>query len=63
MHYIILFLTSLSNSWYNLIVAIGSAKQMTLKFDEIVASLLLEEMRQKTMDSHSMDALFFRGFP
>ena len=45
----------LPNSWDNLIVAIGSASQMTLKFDEIISSLLLEEMRQKTMYNHSMD--------
>ena len=31
--------------WDNLIVAIGSASQMTLKFDERVSSLLSEEMR------------------
>ena len=43
------------------IVAIGSASQATLKFDEIVSSLLSEEMRRKTMDNHSMDALSMRG--
>ena len=32
----ITLLCSLSDSWYNLIVAIGSASQATLKFDEIV---------------------------
>ena len=50
-------------SWDNLIVAIGSASQATLKFDEIVSSLLSEEMRQKTMDNHSMDSLSVRGRP
>ena len=50
-------------SWDNLIVTIGSASQVTLKFDEIVSSLLSEEMRQKTMDTHSMDALYVRGLP
>ena len=52
-----------SDSWDNLIFAIGSANQSTLKFDEKVSSLLLEEMRWKTMDNHSMDALSVRGLP
>ena len=56
-------LCSLPDSWDNLIVAIGSASQTTLKFDEIVSSLLSEEMRRKTMDNHSMDALSVRGRP
>ena len=46
-----------------LIVAIGSDSQATLKFDEIVSSLLLEEIRKKTMDNHSMDSLSMRGLP
>ena len=54
---------SLPDSWDNLIVAICSASQGTLKFDEIVSSLLLEEMRRKTMDNHNMDALSVRGRP
>ena len=37
--------------------------QSTLKFDEIVSSLLSEEMREKTMDNHSMYALYVRGRP
>ena len=52
----ITLLCSLSDSWVNLIVAIGSSSQATLKFDEIVSSLLSEEMRWKTMDNHNMDA-------
>ena len=36
----ITLLRSLSNSWDNLIVAIGRSSQATLKFDEIVSSLL-----------------------
>ena len=59
----ITLLCSLPDSWDNLIVAIGSSSQATLKFDEIVSSLLSEEMRQKTMDNHSMDALSVRGHP
>ena len=54
---------SFSDSWDNLIVAIGSSRQATLKFDEIVSSLLSEEMRWKTMDNHSMYALSVRGHP
>ena len=59
----ITLLCSLSDSWNNLIVAIGSSSQATLKFDEVVSSLLSEEMRQKTMDNHSMDSLSMRGRP
>ena len=36
----ITLLCSLPNSWDNLIVAIGGASQATIKFDEIVVSLL-----------------------
>jgi len=43
----ITLLCSLPDSWDNLIVAIGSSSQVTLKFDEIVSSLLSEEMRLK----------------
>ena len=41
----ITLLCSLSDSWDNLIVAIGSSSQATLKFDKIVSSLLFKEMR------------------
>jgi hypothetical protein len=33
----------------------------SLKFDEVVPSLLSEEMRRKNMEGHSIDALFARG--
>ena len=39
-------LCSSPTSWDNLIVGIGSASQTTLKFDEIVPSLLLENRIQ-----------------
>ena len=39
-------LCSLPDSWDSLVVATGN-NTITLKFDEIVSSLLLEEMRQK----------------
>jgi hypothetical protein len=40
-------------------VAIGSNKT-TLKFDEVVSSLLLEDMRQKNMEGQSTNTLFAR---
>ena len=45
-----------------MIIAIGSGTQTTLKFDDIVESLLAEEMRWKTMDSWRTYALFVRGY-
>jgi hypothetical protein len=53
-------LCSLPYSWDNLVVAIGS-NTTALKFDEVVSSLLSEEMRQKNMEGQSTDALFARG--
>jgi len=38
------FLCSLPDSWDTLIIAIGS-NEISLRFDEIVSSLLMEEMR------------------
>jgi hypothetical protein len=49
------------DSWDNLVVTIGSTTQSTLKYEDVVASLLSKEMRQKSMDGHSTDALFIRG--
>ena len=57
----ITLLCSLPYSWDNLIVAISSVIQTTLKFEEIVPSLLSKEMRQKTMDNHSVDVFSVRG--
>jgi hypothetical protein len=54
-------LCSLPDSWDNLVVAIGSTTQSTLKYEDVVASLLSEEMRQKSMDGQSTNALFVRG--
>jgi hypothetical protein len=51
----------LPDSWDNLVVAIGSTTQSTLKYEDVVVSLLSEEMRQKNMDGHNTDALFVRG--
>jgi hypothetical protein len=57
----ITLLCSLPNSWDNLVVAIGSTTQSTLNYEDVVASLLSEEMRQKRMDGHITDTLFVRG--
>jgi hypothetical protein len=46
----ITFLCSFPNSWDNLVVAIGSTTQSTFKYEDVVASLLSEEMRWKIMD-------------
>jgi hypothetical protein len=53
-------LCSLLDSWDNLVVSIGS-NTTTLKFDEIVSSLLSEEMRKKNMEGQSTNSLFARG--
>ena len=53
----ITLLCSLPNSWDNLVVAIGSITKFTLKFEDIVSSLLSKEMRRKSMENHSIDAL------
>eukprot|EP00253_Pinus_taeda_P036502 PITA_36502 len=49
-------LSSLPNSWDSLVIAIGS-NATALQFDEIVSALLMEEMRQKNMESQNGDAL------
>ena len=43
-------LCSLLDSWDSLVIAIGS-NATALQFDEIVSSLLIEEMRLKNMES------------
>jgi hypothetical protein len=53
-------LCSLPDLWDSLVVAIGS-NTTSLKFDEVVSSFLLEEMRWKNMEGHNIDALFTRG--
>ena len=49
----ITLLYSLPNSWDNMVVAIGNSTKSTLKFEDIVSSSLLEEMRRKSMENHS----------
>ena len=53
-------LCSLPDSWDSLVVAIGS-NATALQFDEIVSSLLRDEMRMKNMESQNGDALSVRG--
>ena len=52
-------LCSLPDSWDSLVIAIDS-NATTLQFDEIVSSLLMEEMRWKNMESQNGDALSIR---
>ena len=54
------FLCSLPDSWDSLVIAVGS-NATKLNFDDVVASLLSEEMRRKSMDSSTKDALSVRG--
>ena len=51
---------SLPNFSDNLVVTIGSSTKSTLKFEDIVASLLSKEMRRKSMENHIFDALSMR---
>jgi hypothetical protein len=57
----ITLLCSFLDSWDNLVVEIGSTTQSTLKYEDVIASLLSEEMRWKSMDGQSTSALFVRG--
>ncbi len=52
---------SLPYSWDSLVIVIGSNATI-LQFDEIFSSLLMEEMRQKSMESQNGDALSARGW-
>ena len=49
-------LCSLPDLWDSLVIAIGK-NATALQFDEIVSSLLTEEMRWKNMESQNGDAL------
>eukprot|EP00253_Pinus_taeda_P028861 PITA_28861 len=56
-HKCIILLCSLPDSWDILVIAISS-NATALQFDEIVSSLLTEEMRWKNMENQNGDALF-----
>eukprot|EP00253_Pinus_taeda_P015060 PITA_15060 len=53
-------LCSLPDSWDSLVIAIDN-NAIALHFDEIVSSLLIEEMRRRNMESQNGDALSVRG--
>ena len=53
-------LCSLLDSWYNLVMAIGS-NNTTLKLDNVFATLLSEEMRQENTEGSTPEALSMRG--
>ena len=53
-------LCSIPDSWDSLVIVIGS-NATALQFDEIVSSLLTEDLRWKNMESHNGDALSIRG--
>jgi hypothetical protein len=57
----ITLLCSFPNSWDNIDVEIGSTTQSTLKYEDVVASLLSKEMRREIMDGHNTYSLFVRG--
>eukprot|EP00253_Pinus_taeda_P014358 PITA_14358 len=54
-------LCSLTDSWDSLVITISS-NAIALQFDEIVSSLLTEEMRRKNMESQNGDALSVHPF-
>jgi hypothetical protein len=55
-------LCSFPDSWDSLVMAIGS-NSTTLMLEDVVASLLSEEMRWKNMEGSTKDALMVRGRP
>jgi hypothetical protein len=55
-------LCSFPDSWDSLVMAIGS-NTTTLALEDVVASLLSEEMRRKNMEGSTKDALVVRGRP
>jgi hypothetical protein len=58
----IILLCSFPDSWDSLVMAIGS-NTTTLVLEDVVASLLSEEMRRKNMEGSTKDALVVRGRP
>ena len=60
-HKCISLLCSLPDLWDSLVIAIGS-NITALQFDDIVSSLLTEEMRWKNMERNNGDALSVQGW-
>ena len=58
----IILLCSFPDSWASLVVAIWS-NSTTLALEDVIASLLSEEMRMKNMEGSTKDALVVRGRP
>ena len=56
----ITILCSLPNSCDNVVVAIGSSTNTTLKSEDVVASFLSQEMRRKYMENHRTNTLSMR---
>jgi hypothetical protein len=56
----IILLCSLPDSWDRLVMAIRS-NSTTLMLEDVVSSLISEEMRQKNMKGLTKDALMVRG--
>jgi hypothetical protein len=59
----ITFLCYFLDSWDNLFVAIGSTTHSTLKYEDVVASLLSKEMRHTRMDGHNTNDLLQEVVP
>ena len=49
------FLCSFPDSWDNMVLTVSNTTQSTLKFENVVASLLLEEMKTKSMEGVTKD--------
>jgi hypothetical protein len=47
----------------NLVIAIGSTTQSTLNFEDVIPSLLSEEMERKSLEGVTKDVLSVRGHP
>ena len=54
---VLFLLCSLPDSWDNMVVAVGSITQSTLKFEDVVASSLSKVLRRKSMKNHTTNSL------
>ena len=57
---VLLYYVFFPNSWDNMVVA---TIQSTLKFEDVFASLLSQEMRRKSMVGVAKDVLSVKGHP